>query len=126
MTTTMRVVLVCGARRDVVVVERLLDNMFIASCGARSSRSRPALSVRGAVASLVWLSDWPVAEIVAPGELTRVETVMAERERCAAVCDAAAARWGVLAPGELTRADDRRERGNEASALAAEIRGGAR
>lgn len=44
------------------------------------------------------------------------------RERAAALCDAAAARWRVLAPGESVASDARRERGNEASALAAEIR----
>lgn len=43
-------------------------------------------------------------------------------EGCAALCDAAAARWMTLAPGETATRDARRERGNEAAALAAEIR----
>ena len=47
-----------------------------------------------------------------------------ERERCARLCDAAAARWALLAPGDTVMTDDRRARHNEAAALAAEIRGG--
>ena len=35
-----------------------------------------------------------VQEIVAPGELTRAEAVAAEREACAAICDAAYAEAG--------------------------------
>lgn len=45
-----------------------------------------------------------------------------ERERCAALCDAAAARWMTLAPGETATRGIRHERGNEAAALASEIR----
>lgn len=44
----------------------------------------------------------------------RDEARAVERERCAALCDAAAARWGT--------AGDRWKRSNEAAALAAEMR----
>ena len=46
-----------------------------------------------------------------------------ERERCAGLCDAAAARWSAKAPGEVVSEGDRWKRANEAAALAAEIRG---
>jgi len=48
--------------------------------------------------------------------------VAGERARCALMCDAAAARWKTRAAGEAVSSDSRRERGNEAAALAAEIR----
>lgn len=99
----------------------IVDGVYLVSASARDAVARYAVwddaRVGGALA---------VTEILAPGVATRAEAVAAESERCARLADAAAARWSTLAPGERVLADDRRERGNEAAALAAEIRGGAR
>ena len=50
----------------------------------------PLTPLRAAIAHAAWERDWAVAEILAPGELTRAEAAAAMRERCALECDAIA------------------------------------
>jgi len=63
------------------------------------------------------------SKIEGPSEIESLRAELREvRERCAALCDAAAARWRMPTTGDAASRDARRERGNEAAALAAEIR----
>lgn len=104
-------------------VQSTLDHPYVACCGGCGTRLYCALDhddsthgVHGRVRRDV--HDLAAALLAARADLAT------ERERCARLCDAAAARWSVRSHGATTNDDARRERSNEASALAAEIRGG--
>lgn len=106
MADVWRVVLASGEVREVEVyrvdtVTRYADSRYpwcaVGMCGR---------TPHGAVVAAMSMKDWDVAEILAPGEMTRAEALTAleqravvleaeaiavERERCARVCDAVAA-----------------------------------
>lgn len=55
----------------------------------------PATPLRAAIGHAAWARDWPVREILAPGEMTAAQRVAAERARCAVVCREVAAQTPV-------------------------------
>jgi len=77
----------------------------------------PLTPLRAAIAHAAWERDWAVAEILAPGELTRAEAVAAMRERCIAAFATWLRRHDALA-GAREIADEVEEEG---AAVLAEI-----
>ena len=89
-TGTWRVVVEGGEVRAVEVTRQRGATPWAARAGGCASCNWR--TPREAVVALVYAVQWPMREILAPGELSAEERVAAERARCAAVCREVAAR----------------------------------
>ena len=83
-TVTWRVVVEGGEVRAVEVTRQRGATPWAARAGGCASCNWR--TPREAVVALVYAVQWPMREILAPGELSAEERVAAERARCAAVC----------------------------------------
>ena len=88
-TVTWRVVVEGGEVRAVEVTRQRGATPWAARAGGCASCNWR--TPREAVVALVYAVQWPMREILAPGELSAEERVAAERARCAAVCREVAA-----------------------------------
>ena len=90
-TVTWRVVVEGGEVRAVEVTRQRGATPWAARAGGCASCNWR--TPREAVVALVYAVQWPMREILAPGELSAGERVAAERARCAAVCREVAAEY---------------------------------